>query len=89
MRFVDPDSTVTPVPDFALAVVGDHGDTTRVTTNALGVAAFALPAGRYRAVSTKRAEFDGKVYEWSVAFTVYMGMGPVDLTQRNAKASAR
>jgi hypothetical protein len=63
--------------------------TPHVAANALGVAAFGLPAGRYRAVSVKRAEFEGRVYEWNVPFTVRMGMGPVDLTQRNAKASPR
>ena len=30
-------------------------------------------------------EFEGKTYAWDVPFTVRMGMGPVDLTQRNAK----
>jgi hypothetical protein len=85
MRFIDPDSTVTPIPSFEVAVVNERGDTTRAITNAFGVAALALPAGRYRAVPPKRAEFDGRVYTWDVSFTVYMGMGPVDLTQRNAR----
>jgi hypothetical protein len=85
IRLVDPDSTVTPVPNFAIAVIGDRGDTTRVTTNTLGIAGVALPPGRYRAVAPKRADFEGKLYEWDVPFTVRMGMGPVDLTQRNAK----
>jgi hypothetical protein len=33
------------------------------------------------------AEFDGKTYSWDVQFTVRMGMGAVDLTQRDAKVS--
>jgi len=85
VRFVDPDSTVTPVPNFDLVVIAETGDTTRTTTNALGAATVALPASRYRVVSTKRAEFDGKVYTWDVPLTVRMGMGAVDLTQRNAR----
>lgn len=85
MRFVDPDSTITPIPNFDLAIIAERGDTTRVRTNTLGVATFAVPAGRYRAVPTQRAEFDGRRYGWDVAFTVRMGMGPVDLTQRNAR----
>jgi hypothetical protein len=87
MRFVDPDSTVTPIPDMAVAIIGERGDTTEVRTNALGVATFALPAGRYRAVPVNRADFEGKRYTWDVAFTVRMGIGPVDLTQRNARAT--
>jgi hypothetical protein len=87
MRFVDPDSTVTPIPNLEVAVIGERGDTTRVTTNTLGVVSITLPAGRYRAVPMRLAEFDGKTYSWDVPFSVRMGMGAVDLTQRNAKVS--
>lgn len=85
VRFVDPDSTVTPVPNFDVSLIGERGDTTRVTTNALGTASAVLTAGRYRAVPPRRAEFDGRVYTWDVPFTVRTGMGPFDLTQRNAR----
>jgi hypothetical protein len=84
-RFVDPDSTVTPIPDFDVRLIGQGNDTTAVRTNALGIATAQLPPGRYRAVPSKVAEFEGRGYSWDVAFTVRMGMGPVDLTQRNAK----
>jgi len=50
MRFVDPDSPATPIPNFEIALIGERGDTTRVITNAIGVSSLALPAGRYRAV---------------------------------------
>ena len=85
MRFVDPDSSITAIPDLLIAVVGERGDTTRARTNGLGVADFTLPAGRYRVAASRPVDFEGKRYQWDVAFTVRTGMGPVDLTQRNAK----
>jgi hypothetical protein len=33
----------------------------------------------------RRVEFEGKRYEWDVGFVARMGMGPVELTQRNAR----
>jgi hypothetical protein len=86
MRFIDPDSTLTPIPDFEVALISERGDTTLTRTNASGVVNTQLVPGRYRAVPRKTATFDGRIYSWDVAFTVRMGMAPVDLTQRNARA---
>jgi hypothetical protein len=86
-RFVDPDSSVTVVPDLPVAVVSEQGDTTYARTNGLGVIALALPPGRYRLRPEKPVDFEGRRYEWEGAFAVRMGMGPVDFTQRNARVS--
>jgi hypothetical protein len=86
VRFLERDSSATPVPDLALNVISERGDTTAsARTNGLGVANLALPAGRYRVVSGRAADYVGRRYEWDVTFGVRMGMGPVDLTQRNAR----
>ena len=86
-RFIDPDSSITAIPDLPVSIVGERGDTTRVRTNGLGVITVGLPAGRYRLRPQRPVDFEGRRYEWEASFVVRTGMGPVDFPQRNARVT--
>ncbi len=87
---IDRDLNAKPIPKFVfnLQVVTDQVDKAEVqtiTTRLDGTVEIQLFPGRYRIVSAKPLDFEGKHYSWDMQFTVVPSGTTLELSNDNAK----
>lgn len=87
---IDRDLNAKPIPKFVfnLQVVTDQVDKAEVqtlTTRLDGTVEIQLFPGRYRIVSAKPLDFEGKHFSWDMQFTVVPSGTTLELSNDNAK----
>lgn len=87
---IDRDLNVKPIPKFvfSLELIGDQLDKTEaqtLTTRLDGSVEIQLSPARYRIVSAKPLDFEGKHYAWDLQFNVGTSGATLELSNDNAK----
>lgn len=86
---IDRDLNVKPIPKFVFSLQrtdqDGNGDAQTLTTKLDGTGEIHLPPARYRIVSAKPLDFEGKHYSWDMQFTVGASGTTLELSNDNAK----